>query len=414
MTRKGVYGVKILEHIAQDIVEKTSEILQYPISITDNEGIIIGSTDKSRIGIFHQPSLEVIKKNVVVDCKNEIEKKILPGVSAPLKFNNKVIGVLGIVGDPREVEKYVQLVKNQVEMMCQEAFRNEMFELKEKMVEMFVHQLIHYNQKESEINDHLLKYAKLLEIDLHTNRVCLIIDISSLPEKISTKSDELFGSFPFQYFQREVLSFLHLIFQENKDDIVSFLNLERFIVIKSLPYKQSFTSLIESLEEKLKKINSFLETKYRVSASIAVGDISNSLSGISESYQNTLKAMNIGLRFEKESNIHVYNERETLFRVLPGELTSDYQKKLLELISPFLEHDNYDVLASTFIGFCKYSMNLSVASRNMFIHRNTIIYRLEKIGEITSLNTSSFEHCMLLYTAIQCYEETKGKNKVLN
>lgn len=147
MTRKGVHGVKILEHIAQDIVEKTSEILQYPISITDNEGIIIGSTDKSRIGIFHQPSLEVIKKNVVVDCKNEIEKKILPGVSAPLKFNNKVIGVLGIVGDPREVEKYVQLVKNQVEMMCQEAFRNEMFELKEKMVEMFVHQLIHYNQK---------------------------------------------------------------------------------------------------------------------------------------------------------------------------------------------------------------------------------------------------------------------------
>ena len=49
--------MKILERIAQDIVEKTSEILQYPISITDNEGYIIEATDKSRIGIFHQPSL---------------------------------------------------------------------------------------------------------------------------------------------------------------------------------------------------------------------------------------------------------------------------------------------------------------------------------------------------------------------
>ncbi|MDV2687495.1 sugar diacid recognition domain-containing protein, partial [Alkalihalophilus lindianensis] len=78
--------MKILEHIAQDIIEKTSEILQYPISITDNEGIIIGSSDKSRIGLFHQPSLEVIKKNIMVECKNNIEKRILPGVSVPLKF----------------------------------------------------------------------------------------------------------------------------------------------------------------------------------------------------------------------------------------------------------------------------------------------------------------------------------------
>lgn len=412
MKRKGLHAMKILEHIAQEIVEKTSEILQYPISITDNAGIIIGSTDKSRIGIFHQPSLEVIKKNVIVDCKSEIEKRILPGVSAPLKFNNKVIGVLGIVGNPREVEKYVQLVKNQVEMMCQEAFRKEMVELREKMVEMFVHQIIHYREKENEKNEPILQYSKLLEFDLHTDRVCLLININSLSEKISTKkvNDELYGGFPFQYFQREVLSFLHLIFQENKDDFVSFLDFERFIVIKSLPYQQSFSSLIESLNEKLTKINSFLETKYRVSASISVGDISHSIGGISESYDNALKALNIGQRFEQGSSIHVYNEREIMLRLFPRELSPEYQKKILKIISPLINHYSYDVLSSTFLGFCKYNMNLSEASRNMYIHRNTILYRLEKISEITSLNTNSFEHCMLLYTAIQCYEESKEKS----
>lgn len=70
--------MKILENIAQDIVEKTSEILEYPISITDNEGYIIGSTDQSRIGIFHRPSLDVINKNTTVVCRNEIEKKFFP------------------------------------------------------------------------------------------------------------------------------------------------------------------------------------------------------------------------------------------------------------------------------------------------------------------------------------------------
>lgn len=402
--------MKILEHIAQEIVEKTNEILDYPISITDNEGIIIGSTDKSRIGIFHQPSLEVIKNNIMVDCKSQLEKKILPGVSAPIKFNNKVIGVLGIVGNPREVEKYVQLVKNQVEMMCQEAFRNEMVELKEKMVEMFVHQMINLQVKDPEKIEPIAHYAKLLEYDLHKDRVCLLIHIHSLSEKIAEKN-EVFGT--FQYFQKEVLNFLHLIFHENKDDIVSLLDFERFIIIKSLPYQQSFSTLIASLEEKLYKINTFLKTKYHVSASISVGDISNSLNGISESYQNALKSLSIGMKIDQETNIFVYNERETLIWLLPKELNSAYQNKLIRTISPLIEHDSYEVLSTTFLGFCKYNMNLSEASRSLFIHRNTIIYRLEKISEITSLNTSSFEHCMLLYTAIQSYEDARQKsNKI--
>ncbi|WP_394139896.1 CdaR family transcriptional regulator [Cytobacillus oceanisediminis] len=393
--------MKILENIAQDIVEKTSEILQYPISITDNEGYIIGSTDQSRIGIFHRPSLEVIQKNTMVYCKNELDKKILPGVSAPLKFNNKVIGVLGIVGNPAEVEKYVQLVKNQVEMMCQDAFRKEMEELKEKMAEMLVHQLIHYKESAQEEKDHIFQYSKWLEFDMRTDRVCIIIDIANpVPGERN-----LFGDLSFQ---KEVLSFLKLIFQDNDNDIVSFLDFKRFIIFKSMPFPQSFPAMLEKLDEKLSKFNSFLEAKYSVSAKMSVGDVQNGPSGYSDSYQNAIKAMSIGLGFQDQSNIHLYNEREAMLSLLPRELARDYKKKLLKMVSPLMEQDNYEVLASTFLGFCKYNMNLSEASRNMFIHRNTIIYRLEKISEITSLNTSSFEHCMLLYTAIQCFEEMKS------
>lgn len=396
--------MKILEHIAQDIVEKTSEILQYPISITDDKGYIIGATDKTRVGIFHEPSLEVIKKNIMVDCRSEIEKKILPGVSVPIKFNNKVIGVLGIVGEPREVEKYGQLVKNQVEMLCQEAFRKEMIELKEKMIEVFVHQIIHY--KENEENEHILNYTNLLEIDMHKDQICLLIDIHNLSEKISA------GNFPLPYFQREVMDFLNLLFQEHKGDIVSFLNIERFIIIKSLPFQHSYSSFIERLDEKLEKLNLFLHSKYQVSACLAVGDISHGIKEVAESYNNAKKAMYIGISSGQSSGLFVYNEREIMIRLLPKELSASYQKKLMKIISPLIEHDSYDVLSATFIAYCKNNMKLSEASRNMFVHRNTTIYRLERISEITSLNTSNFEHCMLLYTAIQSYEEGRKTQKL--
>lgn len=402
--------MKILEQIAQDIVDKTSEILQHPISITDDDGYIIGATDKRRIGLFHPPSLEVIQRNMSIDCDNEINQQILPGISVPINFNNKVIGVLGIVGNPREVEKYGQLVKNQVEMMCQEAFRKEMVEMKEKMVELFVHQLIHHEELES--NELLLKYSSLLDIDLHTDRVCLLIDMVNLSKKISvanahSKSNE---DFSVQYFQRDVMNYLNLIFHEDDSDIISTLNIERFIIIKTLPFQQSYANFTAGLEEKLERLNQFLQRKYEISAIISVGGISHGINGVPESYDNAKKAMNIGVQHEIETGIHIYNEREMILHFLPRELTADYREKLMNIIAPLTDHENYEVLASTFVAYCKYDLNLSEASRNMFTHRNTIIYRLERIKEITSLNTNNFKHCMLLYTAIQCYEETIMKN----
>lgn len=399
--------MKILQRIAQDIVDKTSEVLQYPISITDNEGYIIGASDLSRIGIFHPPSLEVVKTNHTVACTSEIDDRVLPGVAVPIKFNNQVIGVLGIIGDPTEVIKYGQLVKRQVEMMCQEAFSKEMVELKEKMVEVFIHQIIH--DKERELDNHILQYSTLLNVDLETNRVCLLIDIHNLAGKVTSEKGKegLLGDFPLQYYQREVLDYLNLIFNKDKEDIISILNIERFIIIKALHLEESYTYLINSLDEKLKKLNSFLERKYQVSAIISVGDISKGIKGVPETYRNAKKAMAIGNNSEKGLSIHVYNEREMLLRLLPKELSAGYQNKLLNAISALIEHDNYVVLSSTFQAYCKYDMKISQTSRKLFIHRNTLIYRLERIREITSLNTGSFKHCMLLYTAIRCYEETQ-------
>nr|WP_279389191.1 sugar diacid recognition domain-containing protein [Scopulibacillus darangshiensis] len=52
--------------MAQNIIEKTSEILEFPISMTDERGNIIGCTDPNRVGTLHQSSLDVIKRNDMI------------------------------------------------------------------------------------------------------------------------------------------------------------------------------------------------------------------------------------------------------------------------------------------------------------------------------------------------------------
>ncbi|WP_065412364.1 CdaR family transcriptional regulator [Pseudobacillus wudalianchiensis] len=394
--------MKILEHIAQDIAEKTSAVLGYPISITDNEGYIIGSTDKERLGLFHRPSLDVIRKKGLINCRNEGIGPILPGVSVPIMINNKAVGVLGIVGEPAEVEKYVHLVKNQVEMMCQDAFHKEMKELESKMVEVFIQQIIHYETDEQD--ERMIQYAKTLGYNQNLCRTCILIDIHR-PIHTQAVSNELQDPYSLPYFQRDLLDYLYLIFRDSEEDIVSFINIEQLLIVKPTAAEQSYKALVSSLEQKLLKLNNFLETKYHLSASIAIGDIQKGISGIADSFRNAEKAMILGRKKAAESGIFIYNEKQTTFQLLPKDITPDLQRKLLNMIQPLTELDNYDILAATFLTYCQYNLNLSEAARNMFIHRNTIIYRLEKISEATAIDTGSFQDCMLLYMAIRCYEE---------
>lgn len=402
--------MKILEHMAQDIADKTTAILGYPISITDKEGYIIGSTDRSRLGNFHKPSLDVIRKNDAVDCASGLEhtpENVLPGISVPLSLHNKPIGVLGIIGDPGEVHKYVHLVKSHVEMLCLEAFRKETMYLETKMVEIFVQQLIHF--KNDEDAEAIKQYARTLDYNLETDRVCLLIDIAGYPHAPeSVPASPPSEPIPLPYAQQEILDYLNLLFNKSKDDIVSQISVERFIAIRPVKSKAELAQMSGTLEKELRKLNLFLQSKYNRTAAISIGTVNRGIQGISDSYRSAAKTMSAGRRTKKENKIYRYDDWLITLELLPQELTPDIRSKLLSIIEPLVKLGSYETLAATFLAYCKQNMNMSEVARTLFVHRNTVIYRLEKIAELTALRIDCFEHCMLLYLAIRHYGQSSG------
>lgn len=227
------------------------------------------------------------------------------------------------------------------------------------------------------------------------NRVCLIIkmDVPIRPSEEQRYKD----------IRDTILHYLRILFDEHKDDMITYIDNMKFIIFKAMPYPESYSVLLNTLSGKMTRLNEYLSKRYQANSKAALGEVCNGLDGFSRTFHTAQLAMELALPYQPD--IYQYNEREAMLRRLPNELNASFKKRLMKLITPLIEQDNYEVLASTFIGFCKYNMNLSEASRNMFIHRNTIIYRLDKIKEITNLDTSNFEHNMLLYTAIQYYEE---------
>ncbi|GAA0428111.1 sugar diacid recognition domain-containing protein [Lentibacillus halophilus] len=380
---------------AQKVVKAVSEILPFPISLSDKNGYIIGSTDSNRIGKLHEPSKDVITKDTFLLYDEDTIKgmsNVLPGVAAPLKLNNKTVGVLGIIGPPEEVKPYVELVKNHVEMVWQDTFYKQLEDLETKTLETFA-QYILLNESISHVKAE--QYCRMLNIPFYAMRFCIVIDIeNSLISNIQRK-------IPIDQLKDRLLDCSKKAFESDNDVVCTFLNTEKLILLKTVA---SETDYLEALDHFMGQSNSLLEAfaAYHVTnASIAAGSLSWSLATLNESYHEAETLLTIGKRRDASKKIYSYHSWELIKTLLPEQLSASFSEKVQFRLRRFLNDDNFAELSKSFIAYCDNNLTISQAAKDLFIHRNTLIYRLQKINSLTSINTGSFDDCLTLYLILK-------------
>lgn len=127
-----------------------------------------------------------------------------------------------------------------------------------------------------------------------------------------------------------------------------------------------------------------------ISVQIGVGTVARHLTEVSNSYQQALVALKLSAMFNSKGAVHSYREY-ALVKIL-----EDIPKaKLKEYLDILTNEDSASVfededMLNTAEEFLENSLNVSETSRNLFMHRNTLMYRLEKIEKATGLNIKSF------------------------
>lgn len=112
-----------LDHaLAQDIVDRAMAILPCNVNVMDYLGIIIGSGEAERLYTRHEGAQLVLANSRVVEIDSHTARQldgVRPGVNLPLMLDQKLIGVLGITGEPDDVRVYAELVKMTAEMLME-------------------------------------------------------------------------------------------------------------------------------------------------------------------------------------------------------------------------------------------------------------------------------------------------------
>ncbi|MDD2353382.1 MAG: sugar diacid recognition domain-containing protein, partial [Atribacterota bacterium] len=233
--------MKITHQLAQQIVDRTIRIIGKNINIMDENGYIVGTGDRSRLNKYHEGAALVIKNKEKMFIYPENKESLIgvkPGVNLPIEDNNRLIGVVGITGDPDEVGPFGEIIKMTVEMMLQQEFLLKEVALEKQAKENFVHDLI--SGRVGNDSDLFIARGQIVGYDVTLPRVAIVINIYRF-EKTAKQSLKKYsglkeGEIYLQRIKNYVLRTIKDLFINQPQDIVSYIGGDRFIVLKTFKY----------------------------------------------------------------------------------------------------------------------------------------------------------------------------------
>ncbi|MCU6746423.1 MULTISPECIES: PucR family transcriptional regulator [Lachnospiraceae] len=226
--------------------------------------------------------------------------------------------------------------------------------------------------------------AKKLHIDTEVKRVIFIIETSH--EKDSAALDNV----------------RNLLGGKSKDFITA-VDEKNIIVVKELSEKDGSRELDKMARDMLETLKTEGGDE-RIH--IAYGTVVNDIKEVSKSYKEAKLALDVGKIFFDEKDIVAYSTLGIgrLIYQLPIPLCKMFIKEIFEGKSP----DDFDEETLTTINkFFENSLNVSETSRQLYIHRNTLVYRLDKLQKSTGLDLRIFEDAITFKIALMVVKYMK-------
>lgn len=379
-------SLDISHHLAQDIVMEIKEIIHQDINYINTEGVIIASTVQNRVGTFHGGGKRVIntKRYLVINYDGEY-KGALKGINIPIYFKNKITGVIGITGDKKEVENYGKIMKKMTELMIKDAY---LVNLKNKNIEnqrMVIEEMLNYNEDRRE---NLFDQMKVFNIKNNIPRISIISNFLSKDQNIIDKKETI-----WEIFNRRVISGTENLMMWERNHLV--------IILQSVSLEAIKHLLIEIMQEL------YIKTNLRVF--FGVGTVENDIQNVKKSYQRAHIASNSSditekhyMNFYDEMDIELLIENiehsvigEFCSKVL-GELTGDEKKEYAKIIKIFE----------------KYNGSITRTAEKLFIHKNTLQYKINKLRSKTSYDMRRYRDFTSLKMAFLLTEREMKKTLI--
>ena len=192
-----------------------------------------------------------------------------------------------------------------------------------------------------------------------------------------------------------VVDILQSLFPDKQHDFVISLNETDIALVKEVSPGLDSAELSKLAGAVSDTINAELYIK----TAIGIGTVASHIKDLAASYKEAQVAIEVGKVFDTEKSILSYENLGIgrLIYQLPTTMCEMFLSEVFKLTS--IDSLDQETLL-TINRFFENNLNVSEASRKLFVHRNTLVYRLEKIKKITGLDLREFDHAIIFKVAL--------------
>ncbi len=359
--------------LAQKITTEISRFSAKKYAITDKFGNVMAKTDD--FSLSYNP-LEIKSKK-----------------SFPILFDNHKLGYLFIDENPATVAEIGPILKSMADLISRQDYYADFLTQDEKKLDQL---MFEYFRLESQEKRELEKMIHSLGVSLKKNRLAILLEINDPNFLFLTQTQTYFDERErkIAHIKRELKFILSSFYTHHSDNVISYLGGSTFLVLKDMgdipkDYEIVFKKTLNTLFYNFKK-------ELRTDISMGIGQYKPGDEGIKESFEEAETALKFGTQNWGKNNLYHFDSFGVVAPLFSGATKANISvpKKIVKTLRAHKE------LLESLEAYFNSNISISKTAQKLKIHRNTLIYRLERIEELTGNDPRIFNEAFELYIAL--------------
>jgi carbohydrate diacid regulator len=289
------------------------------------------------------------------------------------------------------------LIKSIAELIMHQSLVLEQIPHQDERLDKFVYDLLNEPDPDWKL---LSAEARLFDIELERPRIAIIVRIDDDVLTSSLQDPSSDRDIRVSRYKSNLSRALNSFYTSSRANIVAYLGSNTFCILKDiLANDEDDSDTVTSVERFKKSLNAFygiIKGELNTPATIGVGNYHEELTGLRQSYLEAKSAIELGSANWDYDKIYHIDDFGVVAPLLSGidENNIYFSRDLLDKLGR-----NQEII-ETLNAFFNYDMSLTRTADAMKIHRNTLVYRLDRIKEALGLDPRDFEDAMQIRLAI--------------
>jgi len=313
----------------------------------------------------------------------------------PFSYGGKVVGYIILADEMPNHEEIAPLIRSIAELVMHQSIVLEQIPRQDERLDKFIYDLLNQPQPDWSL---LAAEARLFDIELERPRIAIVITIDD-PE-LTTRNQDPSGDRELRLtrYKFGISRALDSFYTSSRENIVSYLGGTSFCILKDLvsDADSDLTSSLDHFKKSLNAIYGILKSELKLTTTVGVGNYHPGLEGLRVSYHEARSAIELGAQTWDVDRIYHIDDFGVVAPLLSGVDESNiyFSRELLERLGENIE------IIQTLEAFFDFDMSLTRTADKLGIHRNTLVYRLDRINDTLGLDPRAFDDAVQIKLAI--------------